>query len=321
MTQRVVAVHARTPVSRISAACATRRLRAPPYVRRAPRDARSSMTAPTTNDQQRGGELRRRHPVAQREPRAVDAGGERVDGEVRDGSVVGQRLHQRERDAAGDRRPRERQLDAPESLPAIQARACAPPRSAPAAARRTPCARAGRRTDRARTRTSSPRPAASECPGTSSRRATSGMPCAAPFAPGRHSRGNRCTRRPSRTTASPAAAGATIRGTGCPETAAARRAIPRPCRRTRHRSRPARPVPACWPRTAAARSPQGVPRSRPSPTRVPAQRSRRPAARRAARVPRSAPRARLASSASPGRYRLVRGHGRGWVVARCIDRL
>ena len=67
--------------------------------------------------EQHGGQLRRRDAVAQREPGAVDAGRERVDGEVGDGAVVGQRLHQRQRDAAGDRRARQRQLDAPECAP------------------------------------------------------------------------------------------------------------------------------------------------------------------------------------------------------------
>jgi hypothetical protein len=64
--------------------------------------------------------LCRSHLVAEREPRAIDSGRERVDGEVRDGTVVGERLHQRERDAAGDRGPRERQVNAPERAPCVE---------------------------------------------------------------------------------------------------------------------------------------------------------------------------------------------------------
>ena len=65
-------------------------------------------------------QLRRRHPVAEREPRAVDAGGEGLHREVRHRAVVGQRLHQRQRDAGGDRRPRHRQRHAQEAAPRRQ---------------------------------------------------------------------------------------------------------------------------------------------------------------------------------------------------------
>ena len=92
-----------------------------PALRAAPRDARSSATATTTNASSSVASCDGRRAVAQQEPGAVDAGGERVDREVRDRPEVGERLHQRERDAAGDRGPRERQLDAPEHLAAARA--------------------------------------------------------------------------------------------------------------------------------------------------------------------------------------------------------
>ena len=66
---------------------------------------------------QRGGELRRRDRLAEREPGAIDAGGEGVDAEVLHRAEVGQRLHQRERHAAGDRRPGERHRDLEEAAP------------------------------------------------------------------------------------------------------------------------------------------------------------------------------------------------------------
>ena len=64
---------------------------------------------------QHRGELRRRDRLAEREPGAVDAGREGVDAEILDGAEIVQRLHQRQRHAAGDRRPGERHGDLEEA--------------------------------------------------------------------------------------------------------------------------------------------------------------------------------------------------------------
>ena len=66
-------------------------------------------------------QLRRGGAVAEREPGAVDPGGEGLHAEVRDRAVVGQRLHQGQRRAADDRRPGHRQRDAQEAAPRRQA--------------------------------------------------------------------------------------------------------------------------------------------------------------------------------------------------------
>ena len=108
------------------------RMRLPPAARAAPRDQRSSSTAPMTNASSAADSCAAATLVAEREPGAVDAGGERVDGEIGDGAVVGERLHQRQRDAAGDGRARERQVDAPERARARRGPACARLRSATA---------------------------------------------------------------------------------------------------------------------------------------------------------------------------------------------
>ena len=81
--------------------------------------------AATTKPSSTVGELRRRGAVAEREPRAKDAGGERLHAEVRDGAEIGERLHERERGAGDDRRARERQRDAPERCRGGRGRACA----------------------------------------------------------------------------------------------------------------------------------------------------------------------------------------------------
>ena len=70
--------------------------------------------------QQHQRQLRRGGPVAQREPGPVDARGEGLHREVADGAEVGQRLHQRQRHATGDGRPRHRQRDAQKALPGCQ---------------------------------------------------------------------------------------------------------------------------------------------------------------------------------------------------------
>ncbi len=67
-------------------------------------------------EQQRG-QLRRGDAVAEREPGAVDAGGEGLHAEIAHRTVIGQRFHQRQRHAGGDRRPCQRQRDAEEGFP------------------------------------------------------------------------------------------------------------------------------------------------------------------------------------------------------------
>ena len=68
-------------------------------------------------NQQHGGQLRGGPGVAEGEPRPVDAGREGVDAVIVDRAEVAQRLHERECDAAGERRPGERQGDAGEAAP------------------------------------------------------------------------------------------------------------------------------------------------------------------------------------------------------------
>ena len=67
--------------------------------------------------QQQGGQLGRRDPLAHPEPRAVDAGRERLHPEVVHGAEVAERLHERERDAGRDRRSRQRQRHGEEAPP------------------------------------------------------------------------------------------------------------------------------------------------------------------------------------------------------------
>ena len=67
--------------------------------------------------EQRARELRGRDPVPEGEPRAVDAGGERLHPEVRDRAVVGERLHEREPHAGDDGGPGERERHAEEGAP------------------------------------------------------------------------------------------------------------------------------------------------------------------------------------------------------------
>jgi hypothetical protein len=64
--------------------------------------------------QQHQREPRGRGRISHRHPGAVDPGGERLDAEIRHRAEVGERLHQRERHASGNRRPRERQRDVEE---------------------------------------------------------------------------------------------------------------------------------------------------------------------------------------------------------------
>ncbi len=67
--------------------------------------------------QQDDGDLRGRDRIAHAAPHPEDPGRERVDPEIGDGAVVVQRLHQRQRDARHDRRPRQRQRDAAKAAP------------------------------------------------------------------------------------------------------------------------------------------------------------------------------------------------------------
>jgi hypothetical protein len=71
--------------------------------------------------EQSSGKLRRGNSVAQRKPRAVDAGGKRLHREVGHGAVIGQRLHQGQRHSRRDGRARQRNRDAPEALPGTEA--------------------------------------------------------------------------------------------------------------------------------------------------------------------------------------------------------
>ena len=67
--------------------------------------------------QQTGRQLGCRCPVAQREPGAVDAGGECLNSEVRHRAVVGQSLHQHQCSARSNRRPSDGNRQPPETLP------------------------------------------------------------------------------------------------------------------------------------------------------------------------------------------------------------
>ena len=110
-----------------------------------------------------------RPPVAERKPGAEDAGGEHLHAEVRDRAEVGERFHQRERGARGDRRPRQRQRNAKEAAPGAMPGRRAGFDGAARHARGTRCARAGKHTDRARRTASPPRRRASAYPETSTR--------------------------------------------------------------------------------------------------------------------------------------------------------
>ncbi len=59
-------------------------------------------------------ELGRSRRIAEREPGAIDAGGEGAQLEIGDGTEVGQGLHHHERQSGCDRRPGQRHADAPE---------------------------------------------------------------------------------------------------------------------------------------------------------------------------------------------------------------
>jgi hypothetical protein len=113
----MVATHARQPASNgrggTSLAAATRdsrRTTGPPFEQDRAND----------EGQERRRELRCGDAVPERKPRAVDAGRERVDGEIGDRSVVGERFHQRERDTARNSRPGERQIDTPEGAARVE---------------------------------------------------------------------------------------------------------------------------------------------------------------------------------------------------------
>ena len=71
--------------------------------------------------EQHGRQLRGGDAVAEREPGAVNAGGKGVDREIGDRAVVGQRFHQRQRDAGGDRRSGQRQRHREERPPRAHA--------------------------------------------------------------------------------------------------------------------------------------------------------------------------------------------------------
>ena len=71
--------------------------------------------------EQGSGKLGGGNAVAQRKPRAINAGGEGLHREIGHGAVIGQRFHQRQCHAGGDRRSRQRNRDTPEALPWIQA--------------------------------------------------------------------------------------------------------------------------------------------------------------------------------------------------------
>ena len=130
-----------------------------------PRFARSSASSTTTKPSRQVESCAAADAVAQREPGLEDAGGEHLDAEIGHGAEVGERLHQRERGAGDDRRPRERHGDAQERAARAVAGERGRPRSRCATGRGTRCARSGRRTDRARTRASPPRRASERTSG------------------------------------------------------------------------------------------------------------------------------------------------------------
>jgi hypothetical protein len=66
------------------------------------------------DDDEADGELRGRQPVTHAEPGAIDRGREGIDAEILDRAEIGERFHQRERDAGDDRRARQRERHAAE---------------------------------------------------------------------------------------------------------------------------------------------------------------------------------------------------------------
>ena len=95
----------------------------------------------STNSQHEQRQLRGRVNVAERKPRAVDAGRECRHAEVRDGAEIGERLHHRQRDSGHDRRARERQRDANKRAPGAWRPAAGSLPASPPFARGTPRAR------------------------------------------------------------------------------------------------------------------------------------------------------------------------------------